>query len=194
MEVGTIWLSAFFGRLLLAISVKRSELTEGHHQEWSPRLDLTLLGKSLPEPSLAARGRRLSFSRLGFLGRGSPRWFRWCVTVLVSSTTLTTTFQTIANAGESASRARSLLSVACPCRLASRVVGGRRGLLLALGGSSPPASLLSERAWLSIPHLGGGFETIAIWLILPVVICLSQRLSHACLSSHCLTVKPRMAH
>ena len=35
---------------------------------------------------------------------------------------------------------------------------------------------------------------IAIWLILPVVICLSQRLSHACLSSHCLTVKPRMAH
>ena len=138
VEVGTIWLSVFFGRLLLAISVKRSELTEGHHQEWSPRLDLTLLGKSLPEPSLAARGRRLSFSRLGFLGCGSPRWFRWCVTVLVSSTTLTTTFQTIANAGESASRARSLLSVACPCRLASRVVGGRRGLLLALGGSSPP--------------------------------------------------------
>ena len=36
--------------------------------------------------------------------------------------------------------------------------------------------------------------TIAIWLILPVVICLSQRLSHACLSSHCLTVKPRTAH
>jgi len=31
-------------------------------------------------------------------------------------------------------------------------------------------------------------------LILPVVICLSQRLSHACLSSHCPTVKPRMAH
>ena len=37
-------------------------------------------------------------------------------------------------------------------------------------------------------------ETKAIWLILPVVICLSQRLSHACLSSHCPTVKPRMAH
>ena len=37
--------------------------------------------------------------------------------------------------------------------------------------------------------------SIAIWLILPVVICLSQRLSHACLSSHYfLTVKPRMAH
>ncbi|PVD36088.1 hypothetical protein C0Q70_03059 [Pomacea canaliculata] len=34
----------------------------------------------------------------------------------------------------------------------------------------------------------------AFWLILPVVICLSQRLSHACLSSHPRTVKPRMAH
>ena len=32
------------------------------------------------------------------------------------------------------------------------------------------------------------------WLILPVVTCLSQRLSHACLSTHCRTVKPRMAH
>jgi len=31
-------------------------------------------------------------------------------------------------------------------------------------------------------------------LILPVVICLSQRLSHACLSTYLDTVKPRMAH
>ena len=28
-------------------------------------------------------------------------------------------------------------------------------------------------------------ERIATWLILPVVICLSQRLSHACLSMNC---------
>ena len=35
---------------------------------------------------------------------------------------------------------------------------------------------------------------IAIWLILPVVICLSQRLSHACLSTNYFTAKPRMAH
>ncbi len=35
---------------------------------------------------------------------------------------------------------------------------------------------------------------IVFWLILPVVTCLSQRLSHACLSTHCGTVKPRMAH
>ena len=32
------------------------------------------------------------------------------------------------------------------------------------------------------------------WLILPVVICLSQRLSHACLSTCLNTVKPRIAH
>jgi hypothetical protein len=32
------------------------------------------------------------------------------------------------------------------------------------------------------------------WLILPVVICLSQRLSHACLSTRLNTVKPRIAH
>lgn len=34
----------------------------------------------------------------------------------------------------------------------------------------------------------------AIWLILPVVICLSQRLSHAGLSSCRIKVRPRMAH
>ena len=34
----------------------------------------------------------------------------------------------------------------------------------------------------------------AIWLILPVVIRLSQRLSHACLSISNYTVKLRMAH
>jgi hypothetical protein len=35
---------------------------------------------------------------------------------------------------------------------------------------------------------------VLIWLILPVVICLSQRLSHACLSTYFYIVKPRMAH
>ena len=34
----------------------------------------------------------------------------------------------------------------------------------------------------------------APWLILPVVICLSQRLSHACLSTSHIKVKPRKAH
>ena len=35
---------------------------------------------------------------------------------------------------------------------------------------------------------------VVTWLILPVVICLSQRLSHACLSISNYTVKLRMAH
>ena len=39
-----------------------------------------------------------------------------------------------------------------------------------------------------------GCLMIGIWLILPVVICLSQRLSHACLSISDCTVKLRMAH
>ncbi len=37
-------------------------------------------------------------------------------------------------------------------------------------------------------------STIETWLILPVVIRLSQRLSHACLSISTYTVKLRMAH
>lgn len=40
----------------------------------------------------------------------------------------------------------------------------------------------------------GAHQVLGIWLILPVVICLSQRLSHACLSSSENKVKPRMAH
>ena len=40
----------------------------------------------------------------------------------------------------------------------------------------------------------GGGSRIVTWLILPVVICLSQRLSHACLSISNYTVKLRMAH
>ena len=41
------------------------------------------------------------------------------------------------------------------------------------------------------PH---SLSAVATWLILPVVICLSQRLSHACLSTNFYTVKLRMAH
>ena len=35
---------------------------------------------------------------------------------------------------------------------------------------------------------------LVTWLILPEVICLSQRLSHACLRTSLTKVKPRMAH
>ena len=38
------------------------------------------------------------------------------------------------------------------------------------------------------------FAPRVTWLILPVVICLSQRLSHACLSTGPSKAKPRMAH
>ena len=67
-------------------------------------------------------------------------------------------------------------------------------------------SLLSRRlfAWSGrarLPPLTGGTScavgrrtTTVTWLILPVVICLSQRLSHACLSISNYTVKLRMAH
>src|SRR5436190_5583523 len=44
--------------------------------------------------------------------------------------------------------------------------------------------------------LGGWPPSLEVvtWLILPVVICLSQRLSHACLSISNCTAKLRMAH
>ena len=54
----------------------------------------------------------------------------------------------------------------------------------------------------NLQHLPGGEQRslsllgsdVPTWLILPVVICLSQRLSHACLSISFYTVKLRMAH
>ena len=39
-----------------------------------------------------------------------------------------------------------------------------------------------------------GISPVETWLILPVVICLSQRLSHACLSISFYMAKLRMAH
>ena len=44
------------------------------------------------------------------------------------------------------------------------------------------------------PHGVAADVEIETWLILPVVICLSQRLSHACLSISLNTAKLRMAH
>ena len=54
------------------------------------------------------------------------------------------------------------------------------------------AKVLPHGSVLPCAHLGGGY--IQTWLILPVVICLSQRLSHACLSISFYTAKLRMAH
>ena len=49
-------------------------------------------------------------------------------------------------------------------------------------------------AWSGFGRPSGPACKIVTWLILPVVICLSQRLSHACLSISNHTVKLRMAH
>ena len=59
--------------------------------------------------------------------------------------------------------------------------------------------LASTFSLLSLPQVseyweGNAANRIVTWLILPVVICLSQRLSHACLSISTCTVKLRMAH
>ena len=65
-----------------------------------------------------------------------------------------------------------------------RIGGGVARLAAAVASTDRPTDGLSERTNTST----------ATWLILPVVICLSQRLSHACLSTYLDTVKPRMAH
>ena len=86
---------------------------------------------------------------------------------------------------------------------------GRFGVSLPTGTSWPPSggSLVrsgAPRSRDSIPRLRAVFggqplwhppiRVVVTWLILPVVICLSQRLSHACLSIGNYTVKLRMAH
>ena len=58
---------------------------------------------------------------------------------------------------------------------------------------TPPRCQASSRGRACGPR-GAGEASPATWLILPVVICLSQRLSHACLSISSCTVKLRMAH
>ena len=64
-----------------------------------------------------------------------------------------------------------------------------------------PSELLCPRLAPGVPADGCALTgcgrtpvKIVTWLILPVVICLSQRLSHACLSISTYTVKLRMAH
>ena len=46
----------------------------------------------------------------------------------------------------------------------------------------------------SCQYVSAGNWFLETWLILPVVICLSQRLSHACLSISIIIAKLRMAH
>ena len=78
-------------------------------------------------------------------------------------------------------RARAAVPIA-RSRARIEASGGTRG-------SAPQASLRGSRHS-AVPAA----SLVDAWLILPVVICLSQRLSHACLSTDFHTVKPRMAH
>ena len=84
----------------------------------------------------------------------------------------------------------------------TRVPAPRRraaALLWSSAGKPLPASVTwcprtqdsGRRVGLLSPRVDDGLAT---WLILPVVICLSQRLSHACLSTGLSKAKPRMAH
>ena len=68
-----------------------------------------------------------------------------------------------------------------------------RKILKSFPGSGSLVSLAKGALWRTFPFCNVCCP-IATWLILPVVICLSQRLSHACLSTNFYIVKPRMAH
>jgi hypothetical protein len=56
----------------------------------------------------------------------------------------------------------------------------------------PEATPAARPGEMQQPHSSS--RRVATWLILPVVICLSQRLSHACLSTRLKTARLRMAH
>jgi hypothetical protein len=78
-------------------------------------------------------------------------------------------------------------------RIANHGTDGLAGC--AVGGSIPcechPVTISPA---LKYALVANPWLTIVTWLILPVVICLSQRLSHACLSISNYTAKLRMAH
>ena len=78
----------------------------------------------------------------------------------------------------------------------SRPKLGRRPARVGVGEFTVPPELADTQ-----PHSSFRFVRFAearalveTWLILPVVICLSQRLSHACLSISFYMAKLRMAH
>ena len=88
---------------------------------------------------------------------------------------------TVANCDTSVSDASNCASSECAC-LCLRKTPRSSGFRAAIGMS------VNLRFGASQPY------TNATWLILPVVICLSKRLSHASLSISDYTVKLRIAH
>ena len=84
----------------------------------------------------------------------------------------------------------SLLASSCKFRLLGSV-----SLLRALLRDANNCIFAAEPFSTMVPWGSLDFGSIwQTWLILPVVICLSQRLSHACLSISFCTAKLRMAH
>ncbi len=91
---------------------------------------------------------------------------------------------------------------AAPSNRTARARWSRFGALVCLARRVPSCvrrlALAAVRRWRvdssPVSLSGETVVMIATWLILPVVICLSQRLSHACLSTSLKMVKPRMAH
>ena len=55
-------------------------------------------------------------------------------------------------------------------------------LPLSITNSEPSEDTREGASSFGVRDAFGRFGTVVTWLILPVVICLSQRLSHACLS------------
>jgi hypothetical protein len=81
-------------------------------------------------------------------------------------------------------------------RTVESVVDGAKSLLLRLPSCrvTEPIGARVGRTFTTSERPIRITSVIATWLILPVVICLSQRLSHACLSTCFNKAKPRMAH
>ena len=126
---------------------------------------------------------KFQYLLLGLVGVGYPTlgWFDWRTLekfshVLATRVSTFLVSQGVARPGP-CERARDT-------RVFTRVGSRTIHLLVQL---SDGAFRLANRSVLAL-------SSIAIWLILPVVICLSQRLSHACLSTVFCTAKPRMAH
>ena len=89
------------------------------------------------------------------------------------------------------------------CAHASRYVESVKRRSEIRGGDVPERNILGNgrpfgmnewAALVSLAQLQWRSARAATWLILPVVICLSQRLSHACLSTSSSRAKLRMAH
>ena len=75
---------------------------------------------------------------------------------------------------------------------ALRVVATQRQSMTRVAGGA--CRRRRKRTRNGVGRLPSRSSRIVIWLILPVVICLSQRLSHASVSTSSSTVKLRMAH